>query len=52
MSISKKNNSRANVYFNNYYYIIITLSKSGIYLMDFKKGYKVLSKDPLDADLG
>ena len=52
MSISKKNNSRANVYFNNDYYIIITLSKSGIYLMDFKKGYKVLSKDPLDADLG
>ncbi|WCG91414.1 contact-dependent growth inhibition system immunity protein [Proteus terrae] len=51
MSISKKNNSRANVYFNNDYYIIITLSKSGIYLMDFKKGYKVLSKDPLDADL-
>ncbi|HGW5157618.1 TPA: hypothetical protein ACNIIQ_001077 [Proteus mirabilis] len=52
MSISKKNTLRASVYFNNDYYIITTLSKIGIYLIDFKKGYKVLSKDPFDADLG
>ncbi|HGN0351462.1 TPA: contact-dependent growth inhibition system immunity protein [Proteus mirabilis] len=52
MPISKKNNLRASVYFNNDYYIITTLSKSGIYLIDFEKGYKVLSKDPFNADLG
>ncbi|MGK5744864.1 contact-dependent growth inhibition system immunity protein [Proteus mirabilis] len=50
MSISKKNTLRASVYFNNDYYIITTLSKIGIYLIDFKKGYKVLSKDPFDAN--
>ncbi|WP_157092003.1 contact-dependent growth inhibition system immunity protein, partial [Proteus myxofaciens] len=52
MSISKKNNLRASIYFNESYYIIITLSKSGIYFMDLKKGYKILSKDSFDRELG
>ncbi|ODQ07385.1 MULTISPECIES: contact-dependent growth inhibition system immunity protein [Enterobacterales] len=48
----KNNKLRASVYYNDTHYILLTFSGHSIYIMDLKKGYKVLPNDLLDAELG
>ncbi|HEJ9439986.1 TPA: CdiI family contact-dependent growth inhibition immunity protein [Proteus mirabilis] len=49
---SKYYNLYADVYFNNDYYIIVTISGCYIHFTDFKYGYKILSNDITNAELG
>ena len=48
----KNNKLRASVYYNDAHYILLTFSGHSIYIMDLKKGYKVLPNDILDEELG
>ncbi|MBG2877085.1 CdiI family contact-dependent growth inhibition immunity protein [Proteus alimentorum] len=52
MLLSKKNELEASVYYNGDYYILVTFSGCSIYIMDLKKGYKVLPNDIIDEELG
>lgn len=52
MLLSKKNELEASVYCNGDYYILVTFSGYSIYIMDLKKGYKILPNDILDEELG
>ncbi|HEK1039975.1 TPA: CdiI family contact-dependent growth inhibition immunity protein [Proteus mirabilis] len=52
MLLSKKNELEASVYYNGDYYILVTFSGCSIYIMDLKKGYKVLPNDIIDDELG
>lgn len=52
MLLSKKSELEASVYYNGNYYILVTFSGFSIYIMDLKKGYKVLPNDLLDEELG
>lgn len=52
MLLSKKNELEASVYYNGDYYILVTFSGCSIYIMDLKKGCKVLPNDILDEELG
>ncbi len=48
----KGNKLRASVYYNDTYYFLLTFSGHSIYIMDLKKGYKVLPNDIIDDELG
>ncbi|MBG2712306.1 contact-dependent growth inhibition system immunity protein [Proteus columbae] len=49
---SKYYNLYADIYFNNDYYIIVTISGYYIHFMDFKNGYNILSNDITNTKLG
>lgn len=49
---SKCYNLYADIYFNNDYYIIVTISGYYIHFMDFKNGYNILSNDITNTKLG
>ena len=49
---SKYYNLYADIYFNNDYYIIVTISGCYIHFMDFKNGYNILSNDITNTKLG
>ncbi|MER1736557.1 contact-dependent growth inhibition system immunity protein, partial [Proteus mirabilis] len=48
----KGNKLRASIYYNDTYYFLLTFSGHSIYIMDLKKGYKVLPNDIIDDELG